>query len=107
EALAIVEKEPERVACLQENTRVFIAALRENGVHAKSDSAIVPIVIGDERRATEAAKRLYDEGIFLSAIRYPTVAKGSARLRAAIMATHTKSELREAAAKIAAVVSEQ
>lgn len=107
EALAIVEKEPERVARLQENTRVFIAALRENGVHAKSDSAIVPIVIGDERRATEAAKRLYDDGIFLSAIRYPTVAKGSARLRAAIMATHTKSELREAAAKIAAVVSEQ
>ena len=107
EALAIVEKEPERVARLQENTRVFIAALRENGVHAKSDSAIVPIVIGDERRATEAAKRLYDDGIFLSAIRYPTVAKGSARLRAAIMATHTKSELREAAAKIATVVSEQ
>jgi len=105
EALAIVGKEPERVARLQKNTRVFIEALRGHGIRAKSSSAIVPIVIGDERRAMEAAKRLYDEGIFLSAIRYPTVAKGSARLRVALMATHTEAELCKAAAKIAAAVN--
>ena len=102
EALAILAEEPERVARLQRNTQVFIDALRENGVETRSDSAIVPIIVGDERRALRAAKQLYDEGIFLSAIRYPTVAKGSARLRAAIMATHTEDELRAAAAKIAA-----
>ena len=102
EALAILAEEPERVARLQRNTQVFIDALQENGVETRSDSAIVPIIVGDERRALRAAKQLYDEGIFLSAIRYPTVAKGSARLRAAIMATHTEDELRAAAAKIAA-----
>ena len=101
EALSILEEEPERVARLQDNTRAFVAALAENGVETKSDSAIVPIIVGDERRALQAAKQLYDEGIFLSAIRYPTVAKGSARLRAAMMATHTEDELRAAARKIA------
>ena len=80
--------------------------MRENGIYARSDSAIIPIIIGDERRAIEAAKRLYNEGIFLSAIRYPTVAKGFARLRATIMATHTEAELREAAEKIASVVND-
>ena len=104
EALAILEEEPERVARLQENTRAFVDALAENGVETSSESAIVPIIVGDEWRALQAANQLYDEGIFLSAIRYPTVAKGSARLRAAMMATHTEDELRAAAAKIAAVL---
>ena len=52
------------------------------------------------------AQRLYEEGIFLSAIRYPTVARGSARLRAALMATHTGAALMAAAAKIARIVRE-
>ena len=87
--------------------QVGFLPLLDSGIRAQSDSAIVPIVIGDERRTTEAAKRLYDEGIFLSAIRYPTVAKGSARLRAAIMATHTPQELTAAAETIAALVNAQ
>jgi len=52
------------------------------------------------------AQCLYEEGIFLSAIRYPTVARGSARLRAALMATHTSAELKEAAGKIAQIIRE-
>ncbi len=105
EALSVIEEEPERIARLQHNTRIFIDALQENGIAVKSESAIVPIIVGDENAAVEAAKWLYDEGIFLSAIRYPTVAKGSARLRAAIMATHTERDLRRAAAKITHIVN--
>ena len=105
-ALAVLAEEPERVARLSENTRIFCRALGEAGVEAKSASAIVPIVIGDEGRAMTVAQRLYEAGIFLSAIRYPTVARGSARLRAALMATHTGAELREAAGKIAQIMGE-
>lgn len=105
-ALALLAEEPERVARLAENTRIFCAALGAAGIEAKSDSAIVPIVIGDEGRAMAVAQRLYEEGIFLSAIRYPTVARGSARLRAALMATHTGAALMAAAAKIARIVRE-
>ena len=105
-ALTILEEEPERVARLRGNTRLFCEALEEAGVKAASASAIVPIVIGDEGRAMAVAQRLYEEGIFLSAIRYPTVARGSARLRAALMATHTEGELKEAAEKIARAIRE-
>ena len=105
-ALTIIEEEPERVARLQENTRFFCQALREEGIDASSASAIVPIIIGDEDRAMKVARRLYKDGIFLSAIRYPTVARGSARLRAALMATHTEDELKEAAEKIARAIRE-
>ena len=103
-ALSIISQEPERVARLQENTKAFIDALAENGMKTQSNSAIVPIIIGDEGRAMKVAQTLYDEGIFLTAIRYPTVAKGTARLRAAIMATHTEDELRRAAKKIAEAI---
>ena len=105
-ALAIIEEEPEHVARLQENTRCFCQALRDGGIDASSASAIVPIIIGDEDRAMKVAQRLYEDGIFLSAIRYPTVARGSARLRAALMATHTEDELKEAAEKIARAIRE-
>ena len=106
EALHIIEDEPERVAQLQRNTKVFIKALAENGITTESSSAIVPIIIGDEGSALKAAQALYDDGIFLTAIRYPTVAKGTARLRAAIMATHTEAELTAAAQKIAKAVKQ-
>lgn len=103
-ALTIIEEEPERVTRLRKNTEALISALRKEGITAVSDSAIVPILIGDEIMAMRTAGLLYEDGIFLSAIRYPTVAKGSARLRAAVMATHTEEEMRGAAKKIAAAV---
>ena len=74
---------------------------------AASPSAIVPIQIGDEARALQIAQTLLTQGIFLSAIRYPTVQKQSARLRAAIMSTHTKEDLTKAAQKIAVIINQQ
>ena len=101
EALRILAAEPARVERLRANTRVFVEALTAHGIPAESGSAIVPILVGDETRALRIAQRLYDDGVFLSAIRYPTVAKGAARLRAALMATHTEEALRGAAEAIA------
>ncbi|HME89103.1 MAG TPA: 8-amino-7-oxononanoate synthase [Chthoniobacterales bacterium] len=57
-------------------------------------SAIVPWIIGDEAAVLVAAKTLHDEGLFVPAIRYPTVAKGSARLRITVSAAHEKAQLR-------------
>ena len=103
-ALHVIEDEPQRVRQLQENTTLFLKALNEGGIDAKSETAIVPILIGDEAHATDVAQSLYEDGVFLTAIRYPTVAKGTARLRAAIMATHTERDLVTAAKKIAAAL---
>jgi len=101
-ALQLLQEEPGRCARLQENVRVFCAALAEHGVEARSETAIVPLIVGEESLAVKIAKDLERQGILVSAIRYPTVAKGAARLRVALTATHTEEELKSAAARIAA-----
>lgn len=103
-ALQVLESEPERVARLRENVDLFVGELNRRGVPARSESAIVPILIGDERKALAASAALEREGIFVPAIRYPTVARGTARLRVALMSAHEPDQLRRAAAAIADVV---
>ena len=100
-ALQLLQEEPERCARLQENVRVFCAALAEHGIEARSETAIVPLIVGEESLALKIAKELERQGILVSAIRYPTVAKGADRLRVALAATHTEEELKSAAARIA------
>jgi len=103
-ALSILVAEPERVMRLKNNTRCFCRVLSGEGIPVKTNSAIVPIVIGDEGRAMHIAQQLFEKGIFLTAIRYPTVKKGKACLRAAIMATHSESDLITAAYEIAMAI---
>jgi glycine C-acetyltransferase/8-amino-7-oxononanoate synthase len=70
----------------------------------EGDTPIVPLVVGDARATVAASERALERGIFAQAIRPPTVAPGTSRLRLAVMASHTKSELREAAQVLAAAV---
>ena len=103
-AVRLLEEEPQRVSRLRENVNWFCQCLSEQGIAAESPSAIVPIRIGEEAKALRVSERLLKQGYFLSAIRYPTVKKGGAMLRAAIMATHTKEELAGAAQAIAEAI---
>lgn len=110
--LKFIENHPERVLQLQENVKIFWDALQKAGTIPDSNqsaiapqSAIIPIIIGDEAAALRASAELLEKGILIPAIRYPTVAKGQARLRASLMATHTKEELQDAATAIAAVLT--
>jgi hypothetical protein len=56
-------------------------------------SAIIPIIIGGEAQAVAAAAALRDLGVFIPAIRYPAVARGSARLRLTVTAAHTAADV--------------
>jgi len=58
-----------------------------------SRSAILPILIGDENEAVHTASRLREQGIFIPAIRYPTVARGQARLRLTVTAAHSAADV--------------
>ena len=58
-----------------------------------SKSAIVPIMIGAESKAVALAAALRERGIFIPAIRYPTVARGQARLRLTVTAAHTSADV--------------
>jgi 8-amino-7-oxononanoate synthase len=63
-------------------------------IAAGHPSPIVPIVLGDEQRALAASKRLLDEhGLLVPAIRPPTVAPGTSRLRIALSAAHTDDQV--------------
>ena len=101
-ALSVLESEPSRVERLKENVSFFVSSLAANGIDVRTESAIVPIIVGDERRAVEIARKLEARGFVISAIRYPTVPKGSARLRVAISSSHERSQLSAAAQAIAA-----
>jgi 7-keto-8-aminopelargonate synthetase-like enzyme len=64
----------------------------------------VPLIVGDADAAMKACERALERGVFAQAIRPPTVPAGTSRLRLAVMASHTKSELREAGVALAAAV---
>jgi glycine C-acetyltransferase/8-amino-7-oxononanoate synthase len=58
-----------------------------------SETQIIPLMIGDARMAVDISNRLYSSGIFLSAIRPPTVPKGTSRLRMTVTAMHSKDDI--------------
>ena len=66
-------------------------------------SPIVPVVIGDERAAVGASATLLDQGIFVPAIRPPTVAPGTSRLRVALSAAHSDGDIDRLVAGLAAL----
>jgi 8-amino-7-oxononanoate synthase len=69
--------------------------------NSKFSGAIFPLIIGDETRAVELAAQLRGRGIFIPAIRRPTVARGKARLRVTLTAAHTAEHISELLAALA------
>ena len=57
------------------------------------DSLIMPIRIGDETKAVTLASGLRERGVFVPAIRYPSVARGTARLRVTLTAAHSADDV--------------
>ncbi len=68
--------------------------LAEAGIQNESRSPIIPVIIGDEAAAVDASHRLFERGIFVPAIRFPTVPKGKARLRVTVTAAHDQQDIR-------------
>ena len=78
---------------LQANTSRFRSALKKNGISTLGDQYIVPVVLGDDSRAVQAATQLQEKGYDIRAIRPPSVPQGTARLRISIHADHTPDVL--------------
>jgi 8-amino-7-oxononanoate synthase len=62
-------------------------------VSPNAESGIVPVLIGDEGEAMMAAERLFDAGIWVPAVRFPTVPRGRARLRISLSAAHASGQV--------------
>lgn len=79
---------------LWDNAAYFRAALAKAGFDTgRTETPITPVMLGEEKFTTEFSKGLFDEGVFASAIKYPTVARGKARIRCMLSASHEKSDL--------------
>jgi glycine C-acetyltransferase len=93
-AFDVLEQEPERIASLWENTRYFKAGLTAAGFDTgASETPITPVMVGDAALAHRLSRDLFEEGVLATGIGFPTVAKGRARVRTIVAATHTKGEL--------------
>jgi 8-amino-7-oxononanoate synthase len=105
DALARAERDDAGRRRLHSNAQLFREQLRARGVMAPGEHYIVPVVLGDDSRAVGVAGRLQEAGFDIRAIRPPTVAEGTARLRISIHADHDPDTLRRAAAAVAEAVS--
>jgi glycine C-acetyltransferase len=96
-ALDVIADEPDRLRRLWSNTETFKAGLHDLGFDTgASETPITPVITGDEERTQAFAVRLFEEGIFCPAIVFPTVGKGSARVRTIVTSDHTEDDLRGA-----------
>lgn len=104
-ALDVVEGEPGRVARLQANATLLREALGAHGLDTGGSSTqILPLVVGAAQDAVAAAEGALSEGVFVQAIRPPTVPDGTSRLRVAVSSEHAAGDLRAAADVLARAV---
>ncbi len=108
--LAVIDRlarSPDLRQRLARNTARYRAALASAGFAVPpGDHPIVPIMIGDARRAQSIAARLLREGIYVVAFSYPVVPEGRARIRTQVSAAHTTDQLDAAVAALARAMRE-
>ena len=96
-AVDFVEKHPERVEQLRQNTAYFREQITEAGFKPiPGDTPIVPIIVGETAAAIQMSDMLLDEGVFVTGFGFPVVPHGTARVRCQISAAHTRDDLDQA-----------
>jgi glycine C-acetyltransferase/8-amino-7-oxononanoate synthase len=93
-AIHLIQQEPERRDRLWQNRKHMYQGLKAMGCHmTKSQSPILPIIVNDPRLAVEMSVGLQKKGIYIPAIRPPTVPKGTSRLRVTVSAEHSIEQI--------------
>jgi 7-keto-8-aminopelargonate synthetase-like enzyme len=105
EALRVLRREPERVARLQENARLFLSLARERGLNTGSSrgTPIVPIIVGDSIHAVRLSQQLLERGINVQPMVAPAVSESAARLRFFLSSTHTTDQIRQAVESVSSL----
>jgi 7-keto-8-aminopelargonate synthetase-like enzyme len=93
-AVKTIKAHPEIVERLHKNAAYLRTGLQNIGYSTlSSQSAIIPLLIGDEEEASLAAGYLFEKGIYALPVRWPAVKRGSAIIRFTVMATHSLEDL--------------
>ncbi len=107
EAVAILTETTEYTERLWSNSRFFKAELGKLGFNTgASETPITPVIIGDEAKTVAFSKRMLELGVFVSPIIFPTVQKGTGRVRCMVTAAHTEEQLSRAVKVFEAVGKE-
>ncbi len=94
EALDVVEQEPERRLRLLDNIRYMRAGLRKVGFEVgRCETQIIPLIVGESQRTMRFCQELLDRAVFAQGIRYPSVPRGTERIRLTLTALHSKADL--------------
>lgn len=93
-SVEVLQESDELVTKLWDNGKYLKEELAKSGFNTgNSETPITPVIIGEEIAAKKFSSRLFDEGIFAGAIVFPTVPRGTARIRVMVSAAHSKEDL--------------
>ena len=93
-AVDLLEESGDLVAKLWANTEYFKKGMADLGFDTgRSETPIVPVMLGEAPLAKEFSRRLFDNGVFAMALGFPTVPKGLARIRVMNTASHSREDL--------------
>lgn len=93
-AFELLETEPQWRENLWSNTHYFLNGLKHLGFNTgKSETPIIPIIIGNQDKALQFNKCLLELGVYASPVVYPAVAQNKTRMRLGVMATHSMEDL--------------
>ncbi len=95
-AVDLLEESTELVDRLWANAKLFKAEMKKLGFDTgKSETPITPVILGENHVAQQFSRRLFDRHVFAMPIVFPTVPKGTARIRVMISASHAASDLEQ------------
>ncbi|MDZ4820675.1 MAG: aminotransferase class I/II-fold pyridoxal phosphate-dependent enzyme [Planctomycetota bacterium] len=96
-SIRLLEEEPDRVAKLHANSRLFLTLAKERGLNTgmSKDSPVVPIILGNSMHSLRLSQALFVRGINVQPIMYPAVEESAARLRFFISSCHTPAQIRQ------------
>ena len=93
-SLNIIQKEPQHLQNLNDNIAYFKTCCSGAGLDIEnSQTAIQPLLIGDDQKAINLSQTLFEKGFLVTAIRPPTVPEGTSRLRITLSASHTREHI--------------
>jgi 8-amino-7-oxononanoate synthase/acyl carrier protein len=95
-SLHLLQEEPERVARLAENSRLFLRLSKDAGLNTgtSNNTAVVPVITGNSEHALRLSYALRNRGINVQPILYPAVEESAARLRFFITSNHSAEQIR-------------
>jgi myxalamid-type polyketide synthase MxaB len=94
-AIELLQQQPDRVTTLHDRTKLFLSLAQQQGLNTgKSQSPVIPIIVGEPYRAVKLSHALFDRGINVQPMVYPSVPYNAARLRFFITCLHSEAQIR-------------